>query len=64
MLLLHPAAELSWTNFTVHASTVIGIAALGALYAWRAHRGPSLSDRFPVNADPTTSTPLSTSRRP
>ena len=58
MLLLHPAAELSWTNFTVHASTVIGIAALGALYAWRAHRGPSLSDRFPVNADPTTSTPL------
>ena len=48
MFLLHPAAQLSWTTFTVHASTAIGIAALGAAYAWRARRGPSASDRFPL----------------
>ena len=34
--LLHVGARLSWTTFTVHPSTVIGLAALGALYAWRA----------------------------
>jgi putative membrane protein len=48
MLLLHPAAQLSWTNFTVHASTAIGITALGAAYFLRARRGPSAADRFPV----------------
>ncbi len=46
--LLHPAAELAWTNFTVHPSTVVGLAGLGALYLWRARRGPSPADRFPV----------------
>jgi putative membrane protein len=35
-LLLHPVAQLSWTNFTVHWSTVIGLAALAGLYEWRA----------------------------
>jgi putative membrane protein len=35
-MLLHPTAEFSWTDFSVHPSTVVGIAALGALYAWRA----------------------------
>ena len=35
-LLLHPAARLALTDFTVHPSTVIGLAALGALYHWRA----------------------------
>lgn len=44
MLLLHPAANLSWTGFTVHLSTVIGLAALGGAYLWRAHRGPSHAD--------------------
>ena len=48
MLLLHPVAELAWTNFTVHPSTAIGITALGAAYFLRARRGPSASDRFPV----------------
>ncbi|MEQ1689852.1 MAG: cytochrome c oxidase assembly protein [Gemmatimonas sp.] len=47
-LLLHPAAQLSWTQFTVHPSTAIGISALGVAYAWRARRGPSLADRYPV----------------
>ena len=48
MLLLHPVASLSWTDFTVHWSTAIGITALGAAYFLRARRGPSASDRFPV----------------
>jgi putative membrane protein len=34
--LLHVGARLSWTTYTVHWSTVIGLGALGALYAWRA----------------------------
>jgi putative membrane protein len=35
-LLLHPVARISWTSFTVHWSTVVGLAALAALYEWRA----------------------------
>lgn len=58
MLLLHPVAQLSWTNFTVHASTAIGITALGAAYFLRARRGPSASDRFPVTlADASNASP-------
>jgi putative membrane protein len=38
--LLHVGATLSWTSFTVHWSTVIGLAALGALYIWRARAHP------------------------
>jgi len=41
MLLLHPVANLSWTGFTVHLSTVVGLVALGGAYLWRARRGPS-----------------------
>ena len=47
-LLLHPAAQLSWSNFTVHPSTAIGIAAIGAAYIWRVRQGPSAMDRVPV----------------
>jgi len=36
---LHPTTTFSWSSFSVHPSTVIGIAALGALYAWRARAG-------------------------
>ena len=38
-LLLHPAANIALTEFTVHPSTVIGLAGLGALYHWRAQQG-------------------------
>jgi putative membrane protein len=38
--LLHPLAPLG-SAFNVHWSTVIGIAALAALYAWRARKGPA-----------------------
>src|SRR5258708_12352602 len=42
--LLHVGARLSWTTFTVHPSTVIGLTVLGAIYTWRsslAQRGTS-----------------------
>src|SRR3954466_8095859 len=38
-LLLHDAARIALTQFTVHWSTVIGLAGLGALYHWRAGHG-------------------------
>lgn len=38
--LLHIGAQLSWTKYTVHWSTVLGLVALGAVYLWRAKRGP------------------------
>ena len=47
MLLLHPAVNLG-ASFTVHPSTVIGLTALGALYLWRARRGPSPLDLQPA----------------
>ena len=36
MPLLHVGASLSWTSFTVHWSTVVGLAGLAALYEWAA----------------------------
>ncbi|MGH7663767.1 MAG: cytochrome c oxidase assembly protein [Gemmatimonadaceae bacterium] len=38
--LLHAAARIGWTEWTIHWSTVIGLAFLGALYLWRARAGP------------------------
>jgi putative membrane protein len=38
LALLHPAARIGWRYFTVHWSTVIGIAALWGLYEWRARK--------------------------
>ena len=43
--LLHPAQQIGWLNWTVHPSTVIGLAALAGLYEWRANeqgRGTSV----------------------
>jgi len=34
--LLHVGASISWTSFTVHWSTVVGLVCLAALYEWRA----------------------------
>jgi putative membrane protein len=36
LALVHPIAQVGWTTWTVHWSTVIGLAALGALYVWGA----------------------------
>ena len=38
--LLHIGAQISWTQYTVHWSTVIGLAVLSALYLWRARAHP------------------------
>jgi putative membrane protein len=38
LALLHPIANLSWWRWSIHPSTVIGIAALGALYIWASYR--------------------------
>src|SRR5438552_2258263 len=37
--LLHAGASLSATRFTVHWSTVIGLAVFAAVYEWRARTG-------------------------
>ena len=38
LALLHPVVNLTFWRWSVHPSTVIGIAALGAIYVWAAHR--------------------------
>jgi putative membrane protein len=40
-LLLHPAARIALTEFTVHPSTVLGLTCLGVLYHWRAGLVPA-----------------------
>ena len=41
LALLHPIADLSWWRWSIHPSTAIGIASLGALYIW-ADRRPGI----------------------
>jgi putative membrane protein len=38
LALLHPIVTLSWWRWSIHPSTAIGIAALGAVYVWAAQR--------------------------
>ena len=37
-VVVHPVAQVGWTNWTIHPSTVVGLAALGAIYLWGARR--------------------------
>ena len=49
LALLHPIANLSWWRWSVHPSTVIGIAALGALYIWassKLRRQPTIGQKI------------------
>jgi len=49
LALLHPIANLSWWRWSVHPSTVFGIAALGALYIWgvsRLRQHPTIGQRI------------------
>jgi putative membrane protein len=49
VLLLHPDAPLDLTRFSIHWSTVAGIAGLGALYQWRWRSRPEgSSDGSPL----------------
>jgi putative membrane protein len=42
--LLHPLTNFSWLSWSIHPSTVIGLAVLGAIYLWRSrHAGPDES---------------------
>ena len=48
LALLHPIANLSWWRWSIHPSTVLGIAALGALYIWAGkalHQRPSITQQ-------------------
>lgn len=38
---LHPVTQVGWTGWSIHWSTVIGIAALAAVYLWRAPHAPA-----------------------
>src|SRR3954462_4585829 len=38
LALLHPIVTLRWWQWSIHPSTVIGIAALAALYVWAARK--------------------------
>ena len=38
LALLHPFGQMSWLKWSIHPSTVIGLAALGAIYLWRARQ--------------------------
>ncbi|HEU4747009.1 MAG TPA: cytochrome c oxidase assembly protein, partial [Gemmatimonadaceae bacterium] len=38
LAVLHPIARIEWWKWSIHPSTAIGIAALGALYLGAAHR--------------------------
>jgi putative membrane protein len=56
LALLHPAQQIGWTAWTVHPSTVVGIAALGAAYLWRAGKArinPGPADRGRTDHGPT-----------
>ena len=51
LALLHAAARIEWSSFTVHASTVVGLAALATVYEWCAVRGArSAGDRRDATA--------------
>ena len=38
LAVVHPVAQVGWTSWTIHWSTVIGLAALGGFYLWGARR--------------------------
>jgi putative membrane protein len=49
MALLHPIATLNWWRWSIHPSTALGIAALGALYLWAARhfrQQPTLTQKI------------------
>ena len=38
LAVVHPVAQVGWTDWTIHWSTVVGLAALGVMYEWGARR--------------------------
>src|ERR1051325_1775784 len=41
LAMLHPFTQLGWLAWSIHPSTVIGIAALGAIYLWGGRHSPA-----------------------
>jgi putative membrane protein len=41
LAMLHPFTQLGWLAWSIHPSTVIGLAALAAIYLWRVRRAPA-----------------------
>ena len=62
--LLHIGASISWTSFTIHWSTVIGIAALAALYEWSDRRVRLASSMTGENEVLPSETPQAQRRKP
>ena len=66
--LLHAGQTVSWTQWTIHWSTVIGLAALWAVYAWRVRRLDGSREPGAGSGEPITGqrlpAPGSRSRRP
>src|SRR6266540_7428817 len=46
--LLHPITRVSWLQWSIHPSTVIGLVALGAIYSWRARSAPAGESLHPA----------------
>ena len=40
LAMLHPFTQLGWLAWSIHPSTVIGLAALAGIYLWRARHSP------------------------
>src|SRR6476619_137761 len=40
LAMLHPFTQLGWLAWSIHPSTVVGIAALAAIYLWRGRYAP------------------------
>ena len=40
LAMLHPFTQLGWLAWSIHPSTVIGLAALAGIYLWRARHAP------------------------
>src|SRR5215207_6404431 len=67
LLLLHAGQTVSWTSWTIHWSTVIGLAGLGALYAWRlraVRSGTGVEGRGSATLRETSSAPRAAEPRP
>jgi len=47
LALLHGGVAIDWRQWTIHWSTVIGLAAIGALYHWRARAAAPDGERSP-----------------
>ena len=41
LLAIHPVAQVGWTAWSIHWTTVVGIGALATLYLWRASSAPA-----------------------